>query len=179
VQRTRELLAAQGVLNHVTVDLELTHDDLVVRADAHDLEQVFVNLMLNAVDAMDGAGHILARTTRLGRDELERGLARRATDPAHVERMREPSPRIARWLAATNARAMAKVVIADAGPGVPAELSERIFEPFVTTKDPGRGTGLGLAIVARVVENCAGTVWVDRAREGGAAFHVLLPLEDV
>ncbi len=65
--------------------------------------------------------------------------------------------------------------MADDGPGVPEEDRERVFDPFFTTKDPGRGTGLGLAIVARTVHEAGGTVWVDRAREGGAVFKVFLP----
>jgi hypothetical protein len=52
----------------------------------------------------------------------------------------------------------------------------RIFDPFFTTREPGKGTGLGLAIVLRIVENFQGIVWVQPAREGGAAFHVLFPL---
>jgi C4-dicarboxylate-specific signal transduction histidine kinase len=50
-----------------------------------------------------------------------------------------------------------------------------IFDPFVTTKAPGKGTGLGLAIVARVVDDMGGVVWVDTAREGGAAFKMFFP----
>lgn len=65
--------------------------------------------------------------------------------------------------------------MADEGPGVPEEERERIFDPFYTTKDPGKGTGLGLAIVARTVHDAGGVVWVDRAREGGAVFKVFLP----
>jgi signal transduction histidine kinase len=55
---------------------------------------------------------------------------------------------------------------------------ERVFDPFYTTKDAGRGTGLGLAIVARTVDQLGGAVWVQRAREGGAAFVIVLPLAD-
>jgi signal transduction histidine kinase len=69
-----------------------------------------------------------------------------------------------------------KIVVADSGPGVPPELAERIFDPYFTTKEPGRGTGLGLAIVARIVDGLGGTIWVSPAREGGAAFHLLFPL---
>jgi signal transduction histidine kinase len=58
---------------------------------------------------------------------------------------------------------------------VAEEDRERIFDPFYTTKAPGEGTGLGLAIVARTVHEAGGTVWVDRAREGGAVFKVFLP----
>jgi signal transduction histidine kinase len=68
-----------------------------------------------------------------------------------------------------------RLYVADDGPGVPEENRERVFDPFYTTKDPGEGTGLGLAIVARTVHEAGGTVWVDRAREGGAVFKVFLP----
>jgi C4-dicarboxylate-specific signal transduction histidine kinase len=51
-----------------------------------------------------------------------------------------------------------------------------VFEPFFTTKEPGRGTGLGLAIVARSVYEMGGVVWVDGAREGGAAFKLFFPI---
>jgi len=69
----------------------------------------------------------------------------------------------------------ALIFVADAGPGVAADEREKIFEPFYTTKAPGRGTGLGLAIVARAVYEMGGVVWVDRAREGGAAFKLFFP----
>ena len=68
-----------------------------------------------------------------------------------------------------------KVIVADSGQGVPEDDAERIFDPFYTTKEPGKGTGLGLAIVARIVDGLRGMVWVERAREGGAAFHLLFP----
>jgi len=67
------------------------------------------------------------------------------------------------------------IVVTDSGPGVPEGDRERVFDPFVTTKPPGSGTGLGLAIVQRIVHESGGLVWVDDAREGGAAFKVFLP----
>ena len=68
--------------------------------------------------------------------------------------------------------------MADSGPGVAAKDRDRIFDPFFTTKEPGRGTGLGLAIVARAVDDMGGVVWVDTAREGGAAFKMFFPAAD-
>jgi hypothetical protein len=70
----------------------------------------------------------------------------------------------------------ALLFVADSGPGVPAANRDRVFEPFFTTKDPGQGTGLGLAIVARAVHDMGGVVWVDPAREGGAAFKMFFPI---
>ena len=67
-------------------------------------------------------------------------------------------------------------MISDSGTGVPEADRDRIFDPFYTTKEPGRGTGLGLAIVARIVENLQGVIWVEKSREGGAAFHIIMPL---
>jgi signal transduction histidine kinase len=65
--------------------------------------------------------------------------------------------------------------VTDAGPGVPPEDREKVFDPFYTTKPPGQGTGLGLAIVQRTVHEMGGVVWVEDAREGGAAFKAFFP----
>jgi C4-dicarboxylate-specific signal transduction histidine kinase len=67
------------------------------------------------------------------------------------------------------------IFVADSGAGIPAADRDKVFEPFYTTKEPGRGTGLGLAIVARVVFDMGGVVWLEQAREGGAAFKIFLP----
>jgi two-component system cell cycle sensor histidine kinase/response regulator CckA len=69
----------------------------------------------------------------------------------------------------------ALLYVADSGPGVPPDDRERVFDPFFTTKPPGFGTGLGLAVVQRTVHQAGGVVWVEAAREGGAAFKVFLP----
>jgi len=66
-----------------------------------------------------------------------------------------------------------ELVVADEGPGIPAEVRDRLFEPFFTTKP--NGTGLGLAIVHSLVDQHGGRVWVDRAEPHGAAFHIRLP----
>jgi hypothetical protein len=66
--------------------------------------------------------------------------------------------------------------VADSGKGVSPDDREKVFEPFYTTKEPGRGTGLGLAIVARAVYDMGGVVWLERAREGGAAFKLFFPV---
>jgi C4-dicarboxylate-specific signal transduction histidine kinase len=67
------------------------------------------------------------------------------------------------------------IFVADSGAGIPPADREKVFEPFYTTKEPGRGTGLGLAIVARGVYEMGGVVWLEQAREGGAAFKMFLP----
>ena len=89
-----------------------------------------------------------------------------------------PHRRVAEWLSGTTRAPshVVQIVVADSGPGIPPAEAERVFDPFYTTKQPGRGTGLGLAIVHRVVDGMGGAIWVQRAREGGAAFVIVLPL---
>ncbi|MEP6778506.1 MAG: ATP-binding protein [Gemmatimonadaceae bacterium] len=175
--QTLQLLADQGITRRIKVERELSAADGLVYGEKHDLEQLFVNLMLNAIDAMDGVGKLSIRTrTTSVNDAVAARLARRDDAPGeHFPH--EPNGRAAAWLQrADRPEAVLQVVIADSGPGVKAEDAERIFEPFFSTKDAGKGTGLGLAIVARIAENLGGTVWVQRAREGGAAFVLLFPL---
>jgi len=85
--------------------------------------------------------------------------------------------RLGSWRDGARPEALIELVVADSGPGIPEEDLERVFDPFFTTKAPGEGTGLGLAIVARTVEDSGGIVFARRAREGGAAFVILLPAE--
>jgi signal transduction histidine kinase len=84
-------------------------------------------------------------------------------------------PRTVTVRAHANGDARAKIEIEDDGPGVPAELRERIFDPFVTTKDVGAGTGLGLAVCRGIVEGAGGTISLDPSYEDGARFVVELP----
>jgi signal transduction histidine kinase len=170
------LLQSQGLFTAVDVSLELTQQPLVVSGVRHDLEQLFVNLLVNAVDAMNGSGRIVVRLERAARFTLRQPAARRTADGASEVIEHPPSLRAQRWLAGHEAIEIAKIIVADSGPGVPRELAERVFDPFFTTKPAGKGTGLGLGIVSRIVDNFQGTIWVTKAREGGAAFHVLFPV---
>ena len=171
-----ELLGTQGVLKSIQLEFRPASEALVVGGDRTDLEQAFVNLLLNAVDAMAGCGALSIILRQTNRAEMLHG-ARRYSDGA-ARPLNPPSARAMRWMDNTKAEAFAMVAITDSGPGIPAEDVERVFEPFYTTKEPGKGTGLGLAIVARAVENSAGTIWVSRSREGGAAFRMLFPLRN-
>jgi two-component system, NtrC family, sensor kinase len=168
-----DLLAAQGVVKHLTIDFQPDASPVLVVGDRHQLEQALVNLCLNAADAMNGSGRLTVTVRRASRTEVLSGT-HRASDP-DASRTNMPNARAARWLQQADATDLATLSVADSGPGIPESERDRVFDPFYTTKDPGKGTGLGLAIVARVVENAGGTIWVSPSREGGAAFRILLP----
>jgi two-component system NtrC family sensor kinase len=172
---TLRFLGEQGVLRRISIDERLDTAELPVKGTALELEQTFANLLLNAVDAMPAGGRLALWTRRLPRTTLIDGSLRRAgDDPAAVPFRRDE--RLERWLASNEMAQVVKIVVADSGHGVEQGHEERIFEPFVTTKAPEHGTGLGLAIVRGIVNTIGGLVWVQRSREGGAAFHIVLPV---
>ena len=173
VRTVVELLTTQGVMKRVELSLSASPEPAHLVGDRHDIEQAFVNLLLNAVEAMDGRGTLSIIVRPVSRPELLSG-SRRASDGSSRP-LNPPSPRAFRWLQSASGERFILVAITDSGPGIPDEDQERIFEPFFTTKEPGKGTGLGLAIVARAVENAGGAIWVSRSREGGAAFRMLFP----
>jgi signal transduction histidine kinase len=182
LRETLSFLGDQGVFRRITVGENLDESSLPVSASTVQLEQLFANLLLNAADAMPGGGALWLWNRRDVADVLLDSGRRRSAD---VMRRSEPTERVAindaglrraEWLVEHTGREVVKIVVADSGHGVRHGDEERIFEPFVTTKGAGKGTGLGLAIVRRMVDELDGLIWVQRSREGGAAFHVVLPV---
>src|SRR5690606_13912755 len=156
VERTVDLLRAQGKLESIQVTLELAPELPEVVADQFQLEQVLVNLLLNAVDALAGVdGAAISVRTRLGAySPPPRPRARRRDDPPHADyshrrRFHQPA-RLPREDPFPPGLDIVEIAVADNGPGIPADLIGQVFEPFVTTKEPGKGTGLGLAVCARL-----------------------------
>ncbi len=123
-----------------------------IKADAGQVEQVILNLAINARDAMPGGGHLLIESTR---HELDPGAARSRCLP--------PGPYML-------------LTFTDTGCGMDDETKARIFEPFFTTKEPGVGTGLGLATVLGIVNQSGGAISVYSEINVGTSFKIYLPL---
>ncbi len=174
VRAAFELLRAQGAFRNVTADADLGMHVPEIMGRAHVLEQTLVNLLLNAIDATPPGGSIIIGARRWAY-EPGQSSPKRASDLGDVRFPRVSERRPARVEFAAG-QPGTLIFVADSGPGVAPEDREKIFEPFYTTKEPGHGTGLGLAIVARSVHEMGGVVWVDQAREGGAAFKLFFPI---
>ena len=176
---TLGFLSDQGVLRRITVEPHIDPKPIIVSATALALEQVFANLVLNAVDAMPAGGHLrISIRRRIAADLLDAPAHRASETGADEGRVRADAPdeRLAAWVASDRTAEVVKVVVSDSGHGVTAGDEVRIFEPFVTSKSREHGTGLGLAVVKRLVRNMHGFIWVQRSREGGAAFHIVMPV---
>ncbi|MCI0432390.1 MAG: ATP-binding protein [Gemmatimonadetes bacterium] len=178
---TIELLRMQGRFTHVMLDVRLAPDLPTVMGDPYQLQQVFVNLMVNAIDALAETPEPrleVTSETRLLRGPAHRP-ARRQNDPPGVDysHRRRFATVGSPVLDGASGRAgrIVEIRFTDNGPGVPPDLLDQIFEPFVTTKPPGQGTGLGLAVSARLVETMGGGVRAESADGGGASFLVMLP----
>jgi PAS domain S-box-containing protein len=134
--------------------VQLDGAPLQVSIDPVQVEQVLVNLVLNARDALEG-----------GAGRIEVGVGRARLDAALC----------CAGCRATVEGEFVELFVADSGPGIDAQTAERIFEPFFTTKEAGKGTGMGLAIVHGIVHEHGGHVLLESARGRGARFRVLLP----
>jgi two-component system cell cycle sensor histidine kinase/response regulator CckA len=140
------------------VCLELASGPIWVRVDRAQLTQVFLNLAVNARDAMPQGGRFSLRT----------GLRRIDAD-SH-----DAPP-----LVALEPASYAQLTVTDSGTGIPAQHLPWIFEPFFTTKEVGQGTGLGLATVHGIVAQSGGHIWVESEPKRGTTFTLLLPLAPV
>lgn len=136
------------------IELDVVHgDDLsFVKVDANQMEQVFVNLAVNARDAMVDGGALVIKTCM--------------TDTKKAKQCGEDTMPAGRWV---------QIDVTDTGTGIADDVLERIFEPFFTTKDVGQGTGLGLATVYGVVRQSNGYMNVDSKVGKGTTFSIYLP----
>jgi len=148
VRNTAAMLERQAEKAGVEIRLVQANGLPAVTADRGQIEQVFINLGLNAVHAMPEGG-VLTITTRCSRKHgAKQGGCR-----------------------------LAAITFKDTGPGVPAKLRQEIFKPFFSTKPAGKGTGLGLAVSERIVRDHGGDIRVTGRSGQGATFTVRLPIE--
>lgn len=182
IWRVKDLLEAQGRLEGIDVEWQVPEEEEVpeVFLDPTRLEQVLLNLLLNALDVVEGpqGGWIRVKL------EVEVGPAasfprRRRGDPpgvdyAHRRRVvtSEEGMRLAPLVTANQ---VVVVTVEDNGPGIPVPHLEEVFDPFFTTKEPGKGTGLGLALSAQLVEGMGGEIQAANREEGGAVFSIRIP----
>lgn len=140
------------------VTLELLHgrDLWPVKVDVSQFEQVIVNLAVNARDAMPNGGKLTVRTANLASAEAER-LSYKGMPAADYVR----------------------ITVSDTGTGIPADIVDKIFEPFFSTKDVGKGTGLGLSTVYGIVKQTGGFVYVESEADKGTTFQIFLPRHHV
>ena len=115
------------------------------------IEQVFVNLMINAVDAMPSGGTLIVRSRREQLKEPGPDVGYRRSDPFRV------------------GQTVIVIEIEDTGTGIDEATRSRLFDPFFTTKPPGRGTGLGLAVCKPIVALHGGTIRIGNREGGGGA----------
>src|SRR4051794_6877248 len=136
------------------VKLDLVHgrDLWPVKVDVSQFEQVIVNLAVNARDAMPDGGKLTVRTANVGTEVAGR-LAYKGMPAADY----------------------VQIEITDTGTGIPADIRDKIFEPFFSTKEVGKGTGLGLSTVYGIVKQTGGFVYVDSEAGQGTSFRIFLP----
>lgn len=179
VRETLDFLGEQGALKKIEIDLQLSEAPKPTRGTALELEQAIANLVLNAAAAMPEGGRLVIWAERQNRQALLEASRRRTDQEKEEGRIVHPrrsDDRLSTWLDSLDVEEIVKIVVADSGHGFHHGNLDKLFEPFFTSRADEDGVGLGLTVVRRVVDSMDGIVWAQRSREGGAAFHIVLPV---
>lgn len=152
LEKAFEIFSQQLKLRQIEVVWEIQKNLPVIMADAGRLEQVFINLLINARDGIE-----------------KRWFQKEVTDP--------PGKRI--FLKTELKGKKVVVEVTDTGTGIPAGIREKIFEPFFTTKEVGKGTGLGLSISYGIVKDFQGEIRLCDTPRSGACFHLEFPIHQL
>jgi two-component system NtrC family sensor kinase len=150
VEQSLRLIRDQSLFINIEVVKKLSDEKMLIRVDRSQLNQVIINLVINAIDAMERKG-VLTLRTYCDKGKIT-GVGKK------------------------GAAGFAYIEVSDTGCGIPEENLPRIFDPFFTTKDPGKGTGLGLSTVYGIVQENGGNIWVKKTSQAGTTFIVELPL---
>lgn len=150
VSEAASFFSHQKVMASVDLETCLGENVGMVWADPDQLKQVLVNLLLNACDALNDRGNLSIATTRIPCLEVEKvGSGQQQAE-------------------------VIQIAVSDTGKGIPTSELNKIFDPFYTTKPPGKGTGLGLPISLRIVESFGGSISVESIEGKGATFTIRL-----
>jgi len=184
IESALSLLSYQKNFKDIETQLDMQPDLPMIKGDESQLSQVFINIILNANDAMPNGGilRIQTRTHVVENPDVDRLQRiyprRRKSDPMESDysRMRKGDPLAVLFKKFSEGDQLVKIRISDTGIGIKKEDLENIFDPFFTTKDPNKGTGLGLSISLRIVESLGGEIRVESEVGKGATFEVYFPV---
>lgn len=152
VVRQVENLLKRTIPKMIDIELDLADSLHTVNVDPGQVEQVLLNIGVNARDAMPGGGRLVFKTVNMTREK--------SVHRPHLS---------------SRAAAYVMLSVADNGQGMSGDTLERIFEPFYTTKEPGKGTGLGLAMVYGIIRNHGGQIFCESRPGQGTVFNIYFP----
>lgn len=183
IESSLSLLSYQKGFRNIKTELNLNPDLPWIKGDETQLSQVFINIFLNAIDAMPNGGILSVTSDSYVLEDSRMAPSRplfaprRKDDPAEVDysRLRRSNTLAVLLTRFSNGDRVVKVRVADTGVGIRKEDLERIFDPFFTTKDPNKGTGLGLSVSLRIVESMGGEIRVESELGKGSVFELYFP----
>lgn len=183
IDSTLSLLSYQKNFKNIESRLDLQSDLPKIKGDESQLSQVFMNIILNAIDAMPDGGALTIQTRARFAENLdvnqhqEAYLRRRKSDPVKSDysHLRKTNPSSILFNKFSRGDPLIEIRISDTGIGIKKEDLENIFDPFFTTKAPDKGTGLGLSISLRIVESLGGEIRVASEVGNGTTFEIYFP----